>query len=219
MEISLHSPLQHPHLQTLAKESQKDLNIHTRRGEGDIHLLLLLLYQYHIIKYMIMADTREVDTVHRLNRIRKLYSLRKYLMSRQWYLNRLCRSLQGTQDQIPKWKPGPLIGQSIKCLGFCLGSYAQGLPSKTLSLSGIEQLTETQSTPLLILPQSKLIENTARFLRDKKDTEKCGRDWVCSQSLVPSLTLTKFYKNQSQYFPTDNIPPLESEASLLDLSN
>ena len=132
MEIGLQSPLQHPHLQTLAKESQKDLNIHTRRGEGDIHLLLLLLYQYHIIKYMIMADTREVDTVHRLNRIRKLYSLRKYLMSRQWYLNRLCHSLQGTQDQIPKWKPGPLIGQSIKCLGFCLGSYAQGLPRSML---------------------------------------------------------------------------------------
>ena len=30
---------------------------------------------------------------------------------------------------------------------------------------------------------------------------------------------TKFYKSQSQYFPTDNIPTLESEASLLDLSN
>ena len=36
--------------------------------------------------------------------------------------------------------------------------------------------------------------------------------------LVSSLTQTKFYKSQSQYFPTDNIPPLESEASLLDLS-
>ena len=30
---------------------------------------------------------------------------------------------------------------------------------------------------------------------------------------------TKFYKSQSQYFPTDNIPLLELEASLLDLSN
>ena len=84
---------------------------------------------------------------------------------------------------------------------------------------GIEQLMESQSTPLLILPQSNLIENTARFLQDKIDSEKCGRDWVCSQNLVLSLTQTKFYKNQSQYFPTDNIPLLESEASLLDLSN
>ena len=49
--------------------------------------------------------------------------------------------------------------------------------------------------------------------------EKCGRDWICSQNLVSSLTQTKFYKSQSQYFPTDNIPQLESDASLLDLSN
>ena len=39
------------------------------------------------------------------------------------------------------------------------------------------------------------------------------------KSLVSSLTQTKFYKSHSQYFPTDNIPLLESEASLLDLSN
>ena len=64
-------------------------------------------------------------------------------------------------------------------------------------LSGIEQLMESQSTPLLILPQSKLIENTARFLQDKIDTEKFSRDWVCSQSLVSSLTQIKFYKSQS----------------------
>ena len=38
-------------------------------------------------------------------------------------------------------------------------------------------------------------------------------------NLVSSLTRTNFYKSQSQYFPTDNIPPLESEASLLDLSS
>ena len=74
-------------------------------------------------------------------------------------------------------------------------------------------------TPLLLLPQSKPVENTARFLQSKIDTEKCGRDWICSQNLVSSLTQTKFYKSQSQYFPTDNIPPLDSEASLLDLSS
>ena len=74
---------------------------------------------------------------------------------------------------------------------------------------------ESHTTPLLVLPQSKLVENTAKFLQNKIDTEKCGRDWICSQNLVSSLTQTKFYKN---HFPTDNIPPLESEASLLDLS-
>ena len=78
---------------------------------------------------------------------------------------------------------------------------------------------ESQSTPLVMLPQSRLIENTARFLQGKIDLEKCGRDWVCSQNLVSSLTQTKFYKSHSHFFPTDNIPPLEAEASLLDLSN
>ena len=85
-------------------------------------------------------------------------------------------------------------------------------------LSGIEHLMESHATPLLVL-QSKLVENTASFLQNKIDMEKCGRDWICSQNLVCPLILTKFYKSQSQYFPTDNIAPLESDASLLDLSN
>ena len=75
------------------------------------------------------------------------------------------------------------------------------------------------ATPLLILPNFKLVENTARFLQSKIGTEKCDRDWICSQNLVSSLTQTKFYKSQNEYFPTDNIPPLESKASLLDLSS
>ena len=78
---------------------------------------------------------------------------------------------------------------------------------------------EPHATPLLILPQSKLVENSARFLQRKIDTEKYGRDWICSQNLVSSLKQTKFYKSQSQHFPTDNIPTLESEASRLDLSS
>ena len=46
--------------------------------------------------------------------------------------------------------------------------------------------------------------------------EKCDKDWICSQNLVSSPTQTKFYKSQNQFFLTDNIPPLESDASLLD---
>ena len=42
----LHPPLQILHLKTLEREIRKDLNILIRRGEGDIHLLLLLP-QYH----------------------------------------------------------------------------------------------------------------------------------------------------------------------------
>ena len=43
----LHPPLQILHLKTLEREIRKDLNILIRRGEGDIHLLFLLLSRYH----------------------------------------------------------------------------------------------------------------------------------------------------------------------------
>ena len=78
----LHPPLQLINLQTLARESLEELNISVRREEGDIHLLLHLP-QYLIVRFVIMADTREIDTVHKLYRTRKFYSLRKYLISRQ----------------------------------------------------------------------------------------------------------------------------------------
>ena len=70
-----------------------------------------------------------------------------------------------------------------------------------------------------MLPQSKLVENTAKFIQNKLDTNKCIKDWLCPQNLVTSLAPTKFYISQNQYFPTENIPPLEADASLLDLSN
>ena len=83
-------------------------------------------------------------------------------------------------------------------------------------LSGIEHLLESQATPLLVLPQSKLVENTTNFLQNSIDSEKWVKiGFVPKTSLAPS----KFYKCQSQYFPTDNIPPLEADASLLDLSS
>ena len=86
-------------------------------------------------------------------------------------------------------------------------------------LSGIEQLMESRSTPLLVLPQSKLVENTTKYIQNRLDSDKCSRDWICPQSLVSALAPTKFYKSQNQYLPTDNIPQLEADASLLDISN
>ena len=86
-------------------------------------------------------------------------------------------------------------------------------------LSGIEHLIESQATPLLVLLQSKLVENTTKFIQDKLNADKCCKDWICPQNLVTSLALTKFYKSQNQYLPTDNVPTLEADASLLDLSN
>ena len=125
----------------------------------------------------------------------------------------------GSDTKMETWSFDRAISEAFRLLPpkLCPRSTEEHAPEKPLS--DIEQLMESQLTPLRILPQSRLIENTARFLQDKIDTEKCGRDWVCSQSLVSSLMQTKFYKSQSQYFPTDTIPPLELEASLLDLSN
>ena len=77
---------------------------------------------------------------------------------------------------------------------------------------------ESSSTPLLVLPQSKLVENTTKYIQNRLDSDNCSRDWICPQSLVSALAPTKFYKNQNQYLPTDNIPQLEADASLLDIS-
>ena len=62
-------------------------------------------------------------------------------------------------------------------------------------LSGIEQLMETRSTPLLVLPQSKLVGNTTKYIQNRLDSDKCSRDWICPQSLVSALAPTKFYKS------------------------
>ena len=86
-------------------------------------------------------------------------------------------------------------------------------------LSGIEQLMESRSTPLLVLPQSKLVQNTTKYIQNRLESDKCSRDWICPQSLVSALAPTKFYQSQNQYLPTDNIPQLEADASLLDISN
>ena len=86
-------------------------------------------------------------------------------------------------------------------------------------LSGIEQLMESHSTPLLVLPQSTLVENTTKYIQNRLDWDKCSRDWICPQSLVSALAPTKFYKSQNQCLPTNNIPQLEADASLLDISN
>ena len=87
-------------------------------------------------------------------------------------------------------------------------------PSKPLS--GIEQLIESCSTPLLVLPQSELVENTTKFIQDRLNSEKLGQDWLCPQQLVASLAPMKYYRSKNQYFPTENVPQLESDASQPD---
>ena len=75
VDCPLYLPLLGLLLQAKEAESQNDPNILTRKGEEDMHLLVLL--HYLLISPMIMADTKEVDIVHWLHRIRVCYSLRK----------------------------------------------------------------------------------------------------------------------------------------------
>ena len=86
-------------------------------------------------------------------------------------------------------------------------------------LSGIEQLMESRATPLLVLLQSKLMENTTKFIQNRLDSENFGEDWLCPQSLVSYLAPMKYYKSKNQCFPTENVPELKSDASLLDISS
>ena len=91
---------------------------------------------------------------------------------------------------------GRAINEVLKLLPqeLCPRPTKEHTPAKPLS--GIEHLMESHVTPLLVLPQSKL-ENTTKFLQNKLDSEKCGKDWLCSQSLVTSLAPTKFYKTNN----------------------
>ena len=83
----------------------------------------------------------------------------------------------GSDTEMETWTFDRAINEVFRLLPpeLCPRSTKEHAPAKPLS--GIEQLMELQTIPLLILPQSKLIENTARFLQDKINMEKCGRDW------------------------------------------
>ena len=65
---------------------------------------------------------------------------------------------------------------------------------------------ELSATPLLVLSQSRLVENTTKFIQNKIDSENLGKDWLCPQKLVSLLALMKYYKCQNQCFPTENLP-------------
>ena len=64
-------------------------------------------------------------------------------------------------------------------------------------LSQEEQLMESHSAPLQVLPQSKLIENTTKYIQDKLNLEKLGQDWT-----VKLLSPMRYNESKSQYFPT-----------------
>ena len=84
-------------------------------------------------------------------------------------------------------------------------------------LSGIEHLMESHATALLVLLQSKLVENTTKFIQNKIDSEKFGKGWLCPQNLI--LFQRNITKARINIFLRKNLPQLEADSSLLDISN
>ena len=112
----------------------------------------------------------------------------------------------GSNSESETWSFDRAINEVFRLLPqeLCPKLMGENTPAKPLS--GIEHLMEAQASPLLVLPQSKLVEGTTKFIQSKIDSENCGRDWLCPQHLVLSLALTKYYKCHNQYFPTENLP-------------
>ena len=77
----------------------------------------------------------------------------------------------------------------------------------TRPLSGKEHLMQNRASPLMMLPQSKLVENTTKFIHSRIDSETLTKDWLCPQHLVSSLAPIKYYKSLNQYFHTANLEP------------
>ena len=130
--------------------------------------------------------------------------------------------LKGTKDsgsdsEAEVWSLDRAINEVFRLLPpeLCPKTTQEKTPVKPLS--GIEHLMESHATPLLVLLQSKLVENTTKFIQDKFNTDKCCKDWICPQNFVTSLAPS--FTSQNQYFPTKNVPTLEADASLLDLAN
>ena len=124
----------------------------------------------------------------------------------------------GSETDSETWSFDRAINEVFRLLPqeLCPKQTEENTPTKPLS--GIEHLMENPASPLLTLPQSKLVESTTKFIQSKIDSESLTKDWQCPQHLVSSLAPTKYYKSQNQYFPIENLPLLEPDASLLDIS-
>ena len=125
----------------------------------------------------------------------------------------------GSESDLEIWSFDRAINEVFRLLPRELYPKPTEENNPTKPLSGIEHLMETCASPLLMLPQSNLVENTTKFLQSKIDSESLAKDWLCPQHLVSSLAPTKYYKSQSHYFPTENLPKLEADGSLLDISS
>ena len=74
------------------------------------------------------------------------------------------------------WSFDRAINEVFRLLPAELCSKTQQDQAPSKPLSGIEHLMESHSTPLLVLPQSKLVENTTRYIQKRLDSDKCFRE-------------------------------------------
>ena len=125
----------------------------------------------------------------------------------------------GSDSESETWSFDRTINEVFRLLPqeLCPKPIEENTPVKPLS--GIEHLMEARASPLLVLPKSKLVEGTIKFIQSKIDSENCGKDWLCPQHLVSSLAPIKYFKCHNQYFPMEHLPQLEADASLLDISS
>ena len=125
----------------------------------------------------------------------------------------------GSESEIEALSFDKAINEVFRLLPqeLCLKPSEEHTPAKPIT--GIEQLMESRATPLLVFPQSKLVENTTKFIQNKLNSDNFGKDWLCPQNLGTSLAPIKYYKSQNHYFLMEIVPQLESDASLLDMSS
>ena len=78
----------------------------------------------------------------------------------------------GSKPEIETWSFDKAVNEVFRLLPekLCPKPSEDHTPSKPLA--GIEQFIESRSTPLLVLSQSKLVENTTKFIQDRLNLEK-----------------------------------------------
>ena len=82
------------------------------------------------------------------------------------------------------WSLDCAINADFRLLPSELCPMTQQEQTPTKPLSGIEHLMESRTNPLLILPQSKFVENTNKYIQNRLDSDKCFKDWICPQNLL-----------------------------------
>ena len=89
----------------------------------------------------------------------------------------------GSESEQETWSFDKAINEVFRLLPeeMCPRPSEDHTPSRPPS--GIEQLVESGSASVQILPQSQ-IQNTAKYIQNKLYKDKLGQDWTCPQQLL-----------------------------------